>query len=281
MRLLSSPTSDRSPSATWLQPKHSSAGRSPRPPPRPSGSRRGQRQPPRRAALLSQESALKEQLAQLQVNGAVATDAVQLVTPATAPSAPSSPKPLRDAILGFVLGLLLGIGLASMVEHLDDTIYLKEEVERFSPRLAGLGPRPDGGVVEQQGPGVRGHSDEAELRSGGGLSLAADLAAVRRPRRSRPGDPGHQCERGRGKKCDGGQPGRGARQSRGAGSYRLVRPAPTPPGSVLRAGRTGRPDHRAARPLLTRGGTPAGTGHRRAHDSADRGAAVGPDWRAG
>jgi capsular exopolysaccharide synthesis family protein len=93
-------------------------------------------------ALLSQESTLKEQLAQLQVNGAVATDAVQLVTPATAPSAPSSPKPLRNAILGFVLGLLLGIGLALMVEHLDDTIYLKEEVERLArgSRVLGLVP---------------------------------------------------------------------------------------------------------------------------------------------
>jgi receptor protein-tyrosine kinase len=84
-------------------------------------------------ALLSQEAALKDQLAQLQVNGAVATGGIQVVTPATAPSAPSSPKPLRDAILGFLLGLLLGIGLAFVVEHLDDNIYLKDEVERLTP----------------------------------------------------------------------------------------------------------------------------------------------------
>ncbi|MGD0084261.1 MAG: polysaccharide biosynthesis tyrosine autokinase [Acidimicrobiales bacterium] len=84
-------------------------------------------------ALLTQEAALKDQLAQLQVNGAVNTGGVELVTPATLPSAPSSPKPLRDAILGFVLGLLLGIGLALVVEHVDDTVYLKEEVERLAP----------------------------------------------------------------------------------------------------------------------------------------------------
>ena len=96
-------------------------------------------------ALLGTESALKEQLAQLQVNGAVATDAVQLVTPATAPSAPSSPKPARDAVLGLVLGLLLGIGLAFVVAHLDDTVYLKEEVERLTPgsRVLGLVPMVD------------------------------------------------------------------------------------------------------------------------------------------
>jgi capsular exopolysaccharide synthesis family protein len=96
-------------------------------------------------ALLGTESALKEQLAQLQVNGAVATEAVQLVSPATAPSSPSSPKPVRDAILGLLLGLLLGIGLAFVVEHLDDTVYLKEDVERLTSgsRVLGLVPIVD------------------------------------------------------------------------------------------------------------------------------------------
>jgi len=91
-------------------------------------------------ALLTEEATLKEQLAQLQVNGAVVTTAgVQVVTPATLPRAPSSPKPLRDGLLGFVLGLLLGIGMALVMEHLDDTVYLKEEVEALtagSPVLA-------------------------------------------------------------------------------------------------------------------------------------------------
>ncbi len=84
-------------------------------------------------ALLGQEAALKEQLAQIQVNGAVAIGGIQVVTPATAPSVPSSPKPLLDALLGFILGLLLGIALAFVVANLDDKVYLKEEVERLTP----------------------------------------------------------------------------------------------------------------------------------------------------
>ena len=47
------------------------------------------------SALVNQEAVLKEEVAQLQINGAAATSGVELVTPAQAPSSPSSPKPDR------------------------------------------------------------------------------------------------------------------------------------------------------------------------------------------
>jgi uncharacterized protein involved in exopolysaccharide biosynthesis len=47
-------------------------------------------------ALLTLEATFKLQLAQLQVNGALATGGAQLVTPAAAPLSPSSPRPKRD-----------------------------------------------------------------------------------------------------------------------------------------------------------------------------------------
>ncbi len=75
---------------------------------------------------------LKGQLAQLQVAGATASTGLELVTPATAPTSPSSPKPVQDALLGLLAGLALGIGAAFLRDSLDDTLTSGEAVERVS-----------------------------------------------------------------------------------------------------------------------------------------------------
>jgi len=67
---------------------------------------------PEASALLNQEAVLKEQLAQMQVSGATNTGAVALVTPASTPVSPTSPKPVQDALLGAAAGLALGLGVA-------------------------------------------------------------------------------------------------------------------------------------------------------------------------
>ena len=66
---------------------------------------RGNTTSPEASALLNQQAVLKEQLAQMQVSGAVDTGDVVLVTPAQTPTSPSSPKPAQDALLGFAAGL--------------------------------------------------------------------------------------------------------------------------------------------------------------------------------
>jgi succinoglycan biosynthesis transport protein ExoP len=89
-------------------------------------------------ALSNQQAVLKGQLAQLQVAGATASTGLELVTPATAPTAPSSPKPTQNALLGLVAGLALGVGAAFLRDSLDDTLTTGEAVERVigAPVLA-------------------------------------------------------------------------------------------------------------------------------------------------
>ena len=90
---------------------------------------RGNTTSPEASALLNQQAVLKEQLAQMQVSGAVDTGDVVLVTPAQTPTSPSSPKPVQDALLGLAAGLALGLGAAFLRDSLDDRLTSKEATE--------------------------------------------------------------------------------------------------------------------------------------------------------
>jgi receptor protein-tyrosine kinase len=51
---------------------------------------------------------------------------------AAAPQDPVSPDPVRDGLLALVLGLMLGVGLAFLMEYFDNTWRAPEEAERVS-----------------------------------------------------------------------------------------------------------------------------------------------------
>ncbi len=91
-------------------------------------------------ALLNQEAVLRVQLSQVEVSGAAATQALALVTPAQAPAAPSSPKPVQDAALGLIAGLILGLAVAFLRDSLDDAVASKEAAEQLTgtPVLAAV-----------------------------------------------------------------------------------------------------------------------------------------------
>jgi polysaccharide biosynthesis transport protein len=82
------------------------------------------------SALLNQQAVLKEQLAQMEVSGAVDTGDVVVVTPAQTPTSPSSPKPTQDALLGLAAGLAVGLGAAFLRDSLDDKLATKEAAEQ-------------------------------------------------------------------------------------------------------------------------------------------------------
>jgi len=96
----------------------------------------------RRTTLLSQQGLFKQRLDQLQVDSALANGGAQVVTPASAPASPFQPTPRRNALLGVVLGMLFGIGIAFLVEYLDDSVKSREDLARAAPGLSVLGLIP-------------------------------------------------------------------------------------------------------------------------------------------
>ena len=74
---------------------------------------------------------LREELNQLEVEEALQTGKVSPVQEAGPPSSPSSPKTKRNVMLGIVFGLILGLGLAAVIERLDRHVRSVEELEEL------------------------------------------------------------------------------------------------------------------------------------------------------
>ncbi len=73
---------------------------------------------------------------------------VQVAQPASVPGAPSSPKVIRNTVLGLFVGLLLGLGLAFLLERLDRRIREPRDLERIY-RLPLLGVIPASAALDQ------------------------------------------------------------------------------------------------------------------------------------
>lgn len=71
---------------------------------------------------------LESRANQLRVLAALQNGGAELVSAAVAPSEPSSPNHKRDVILGLVLGLLFGLGLALLINRLDRRLRTIEEI---------------------------------------------------------------------------------------------------------------------------------------------------------
>jgi capsular exopolysaccharide synthesis family protein len=74
---------------------------------------------------------LQDELNKLKVEQALQTGRTQLVQPAGIPSTPSSPKTKKNVILGILVGLLLGFGLAALLERVDRRVRSPEELEEL------------------------------------------------------------------------------------------------------------------------------------------------------
>ena len=126
-------------------------------------------------ALSNQQEVLKGQLAQLEVAGATASTGVEVVTPATTPTSPSSPKPVEDVLLGLIAGLIVGVGAAFLRDNLDDTLASADAVVQVtgSPVLATVPMVPS--RRKKDGPMVVSRSDPTSQPAEAYRSLRTSL----------------------------------------------------------------------------------------------------------
>jgi capsular polysaccharide biosynthesis protein len=89
-----------------------------------------------------------EQISEISPNASAVTATVW--EPAARPDDPVSPNPVRDGALALVLGALVGIGIALLLDYLDDSWQSPEEAEQVSgvptfgvvPSFVAAGERP-------------------------------------------------------------------------------------------------------------------------------------------
>ncbi len=106
--------------------------------PRPAGS-----PPPDEIdGLRAEQSAFRTKLQQVDSAEKLNGNLAAVIAPATPPLAPVGSGPARNALLGVVVGLVLGVGLALLLDHLDDSVKTKDDVELKLPQITVIGSIP-------------------------------------------------------------------------------------------------------------------------------------------
>jgi len=85
---------------------------------------------PYRAALIANKVA---EVFQREIPSIMNVDNVNILSEADVPEdlSPVSPKPLLNIAIAFVVGLMLGVGLAFLIEYFDNTIKTEQDIEKY------------------------------------------------------------------------------------------------------------------------------------------------------
>jgi len=117
--------------------------------------------PLRRAADQEEKmySIIASRQKEIDITGPMKTNNVRVLERAIVPGAPVRPKPVQNLLLGLMIGLGSGIGLAFAIEALDNTLKTQADVEQFlGTPVLGLVPvigTAPGGEAVQVGDNLR------------------------------------------------------------------------------------------------------------------------------
>lgn len=81
------------------------------------------------AALKTQAANLRQSYAALVGLAGSAANAITVVDPATPPALPASPRVLLNTLIAAIVGLLIALGIAFLMDYLDDTVKSSRDVE--------------------------------------------------------------------------------------------------------------------------------------------------------
>lgn len=140
------------------------------------------------AERTERESQLSEYQQRLQVlqlsERLTTTGGVQILNPATVPSSPISPNIARDLIQAALIGFFIGIGLAFLLDQIDDSIRTPADLERAVRDLPPLGLIPlDEGWRDKNKPRISTQVDplSATAEAYRGLRTSLQYLALNRP----------------------------------------------------------------------------------------------------
>lgn len=112
-------------------------------------------------ALLEQRGRYKFELEQLEVSADLAdSSSATVIDAATVPESPFAPRPLRSALLGLVVGVLVGLGAAFLRDYMDNSLYDEEGLEKSSglpvlaviPKIAGWREKDGPRIITREDP---------------------------------------------------------------------------------------------------------------------------------
>jgi capsular exopolysaccharide synthesis family protein len=83
-----------------------------------------------RSIVIARMGVLQQQLDNIQPESAASNGGGEVIEPASLPGTPSSPNHRNDGIMGVMLGLIAGIGMAFLRDRLDDRFKGRSDVER-------------------------------------------------------------------------------------------------------------------------------------------------------